>query len=89
MPIVTKAKYNATQQAAMRLVASIGIRTLDAMTLDASARIYVGLYHQLAADTGISTQAARRHIYRAARRQRFPGWTPPDNWGGSRAHPAD
>ena len=83
MPGITRQRYDQIQEAAMRLVASIGVTTLDAMTLDAKTSIHTGLYKQLAADQGIDTQQSRRHIYRAVRRQRYPDWTPPD-WGGQR-----
>lgn len=68
----------------MQMVASIGIATLDAMTIDAARQILIGLYKQLATDQDISTQASKRHIAKAARRQRHPDWSPPDNWGGDR-----
>ena len=83
MPGITRQRYDQIQEAAMRLVASIGVTTLDAMTLDAARLIMVGLYHQLATDQDTNTQVAKRHIYRAAHRQRHPDWTPPD-WGGQR-----
>ncbi len=84
MPGITRQRYDQIQEAAMQMVASFGIAALNAMTLAAKTSILTGLYKQLAADQDISTQASKRHIYRAVRRQRHPDWTPPDNWGGKR-----
>lgn len=80
----TKDKYNQIQEAAMQLVASIGVRNLDAMSNTNRAGIVRGWSHQIAAAHGVTAATAKNHIYKAMRRQRNPAWQQPEGWGGKR-----
>ncbi len=82
---ITKQKYNQIQEVAMEIVASYGIAKLDGI-IDVKIRygILRGWSYQLMAEFDIKSDAARNHIARACRRQRFPDWKQLDGWGGKR-----
>ncbi len=44
MPGITRQRYDQIQEAAMRLVASIGVTTLDAMTEDEIEQYFIDQY---------------------------------------------
>jgi hypothetical protein len=68
----------------MEVVALFGIRNLDALSLEAANLQRAAMYRELMSRTAVSWPTARRHIVRACRRQRHPGWQPPAEWGGKR-----
>lgn len=68
----------------MELVASYGVRELDALETAIYRPIARGFAAQLMAEFDIKMDTARRHIAKACRRQRHPNWTSPDEWGGLR-----
>jgi len=79
MPGITRQKHTEIQAAAALLIAAAAA-LLPHLTPEAKRSILVGLYKQLAADQGISGQAARRHIYSRL----HPDRKPPNGWGGRR-----
>ena len=82
---ITKQKYNKVQAMAMKIVTAYGVSKVDTMENKTARRaIYRGWAYQLVAEFGIAYQTARQHIAKACRRQRFPDWIPPDEWGGDR-----
>lgn len=81
---ITKKRYEDIQEAAMKLIASYGIKKLDAIDSGTRIRIMTGYTAQLQAQFGNGRDAARSHIAKACRRQRHPQWRPPENWGGAR-----
>jgi len=85
MPGITRERSEQIQKSAMQIVASYSVSCLDAIeNKTARKAILRGWSYQLVVDCGITLQTARQHIARACRRQRHPGWQPPDGWGGSR-----
>lgn len=85
---ITKARYNQIQEAAMKLVASYGIKKLDDTNNPARLQIFRGFAAQLEAEFGIGRDAARGHVAKACRRQRNPAWNEPD-WNESGDEPAE
>jgi len=85
MPGSTRQRSQEIQAAAMQVVARMGVKNIDAMTVDAARLVLVALYKQLQSEETVARDTARRHIARACRRQRHPDWQPPpDGWGGKR-----
>lgn len=72
---ITKQRYNQIQEAAMEMVASCGVRKIDAMK-DKTTKyaIYNGWTDRLVAKFSITHQIAKRHIAKACRQQRHPNW---------------
>jgi len=82
---VTKKKHNQIQEVAMEIVASYTVKKLDGiLVLKTRYGILRGWSYQLMAEFDIKSDAARNHIARACRRQRFPKWKQQDAWGGKR-----
>jgi hypothetical protein len=81
-----KKKYEATQQQAMDLIQFIGVSRLDDLLDDQRDRAWKALGHLLEAMADVSPETARRHIAKAARRQRHPEWKSKNKsgWGGQR-----
>ena len=85
MPGSTRARSEKIQETAMQVVARIGVKSIDAMTIGAARRIRIALQNELQATESVAYDTARRHIAKACERQRQTNWQPtPDGWGGRR-----
>lgn len=82
MTASTKAARDRNAAAALRIVEEFGIERLDAIEPNEARKAQLTvLRHQLMATTGISREAARKHIATACRRLRhgetLPAWGRP------------
>jgi hypothetical protein len=82
----SKEQYEATQQQAMELIQSIGVSRFDELEGARREKAWKALYRLLEALADVSADTARRHIAKAARRQRHPDWKSKNEsgWGGQR-----
>lgn len=79
----TRAAAEAVQDQAMQLVAWLSTTWIDSLALDESKKIQGALASILEVQARVTRLTARKHVARAMRRQRAPGYEPPA-WGGQR-----
>jgi len=83
----TKKKYERVQDMAMEIVFDYSIEKLDKVSAENATlgkQIRRGFAAQVAAEHSVTFLTAQQHISKASRRQRWPEWKPPAEWGGKR-----
>lgn len=82
----SKEKHDATQEDAMRLIQSIGVSRFDELEGERREKAWKAICHLFQALADVAPETARRHVAKAARRQRHPDWRAKNEsgWGGYR-----